>query len=92
MENPLLTVAFIVAATSFFKTQFNLANRAALVCAFVISLVVAFLPLLGATFPAAAPWLDRFVLVIGLFIGAAGAWDTARAFQRRPNTSRYIGP
>jgi hypothetical protein len=91
MENPLLTVAFVVAATQFFKTQFQLKARAALLCAFLVSLVVAFGPLLGSVFPAAAPWIANLVTVIALFIGAAGAWDTVTAF-RRPIASRYLGP
>jgi hypothetical protein len=87
MENPLLTVAFVVAATQFFKTQFSLSSRMSLLAAFVVALVVAFAPLLGAAFPTAAPWIANLVTVIALFIGAAGAWDTVTAFRKPLNYS-----
>ena len=62
-----------------------------LVCAFLVTLVVALAPLLGDLVPAAAPWIANIITVIALFIGAAGAWDTAQAF-RRPVTTQHIGP
>ena len=83
MDSPLLTVAFVVAATQFFKTQFSLTGRASLLCAFVVTLFVAFAPLLGALVPASAAWLDQLVTVVALFIGAAGAWDTMTAIKAR---------
>jgi hypothetical protein len=83
MENPILTVAFVVAATQFFKTQFSLTGRQSLIAAFLITLFVALVPLLGEVFPAAAPWITQTVTVIALFIGAAGTWDTFTAFRAR---------
>jgi protein-S-isoprenylcysteine O-methyltransferase Ste14 len=83
LENPLLSVAFVVAATSFFKTQFSLAGRAALLCAFGVSLLVGLAPVLEAALPVLAPWITQVVGVVALFIGAAGSYDAFVEFKAK---------
>lgn len=75
MSEPLLTVAFIVMITAFFKKQIGLTGWKVLVAAFIVALVVAYLPLLAAAVPAAAPWLGQLMQVIVLFLSAAGSVD-----------------
>ena len=83
MQSPLLSVAFVIAATQFFKTQFGLAGRWALLCAFVVSLFVGLAPIATAQFPAVQPWLETTIGVVGLFITAAGSFDFLK--QYAPN-------
>ena len=73
--NEILTIAFVLAATAFFKQQFGLSGKGALLCAFLISLFVGLAPLIGSLLPAAAPFVDVLIKVVVLFIGAAGAYD-----------------
>ncbi len=75
LENPILTVAFVVAITAFFKKQFGLADKLALLAAFLTSVFVGFVPLLGTLLPAFAPWLESLTNVIVLFLSAAGSYD-----------------
>lgn len=75
LENPVLTVAFVVLIVSFFKAQFGLAGKWALLAAFITALVLGLIPQLGLQFPALAPWLDAVAKVIALFLGAAGSFD-----------------
>lgn len=82
LENPVLSVAFVIAATQFFKTQLSLENRLALLCAFIVSLIVGLVPVAAASFPTIAPWVNTVVAVIGLFISGAGSYDIIMAVRR----------
>ena len=82
MENPVLTVAFIVALTAFFKEQFGLTGWKVLLAAFIVALFIAFLPLVSALVPAAAPWLNQLLQVIVLFLAAAGSVDFIRQLKK----------
>lgn len=86
-ENIVLDVAFVIAAVSFFRVQFGIAKGGAIMLAFVISLSVGAMPYLVTWLPALAPVLDVLVRVIGLFIAAAGSWDTVGLlFRKRAST------
>ena len=70
-----LTVALIVAIVSFFKKQFGLTGWKVILAAFVVALILTYIPVLSAAFPMAAPWLTPLVNLIVLFLGAAGSVD-----------------
>ena len=72
-----LNVAFVIAAVAFFKQQLELKGYWPIVCAFLISLVVAFEPDLVALFPAVQPYVEKFVTVVALFLSAPGVFDLA---------------
>lgn len=76
--NIVLDVAFIVAAVSFFKQQFDLKGPKALGAAFGVALLVGLAPVVSASFPVAQPYIDTVVRVVGLFIAAAGSFDFAK--------------
>jgi hypothetical protein len=75
MDNPILTVAFIVMITSFFKKQLALTGWKVLLAAFVVALVVGLVPVAIAAFPTIASWLAAILNVIVLFLTAAGSMD-----------------
>jgi len=75
LENPVLTATFIVAVVSFFKAQFDLTGRWALLAAFCVALVIALIPVISASVPVIEPWLTPIVDVVVLFLGAAGSFD-----------------
>lgn len=76
MEFPAVgTVAFVIAWTAFFTTQFSLKGNIALLCAFGVSLLFALAPLASAAFPAVAPVLDVVLNTILLAVSAAGGYD-----------------
>ena len=75
LENPVLTVAFIVAITTFFKKQLALSGWAVLLASFIVSLFFGLVPILSATFPLFAPWLNAVTSVAVLFLTAAGSVD-----------------
>ena len=83
MNNPLLTAAFVIAATQFFKTQFGLVGKYALLCAFVVALIVGLAPVAAASFPTAEPWITTVVGIVALFIGAAGTYDFAKSLTAK---------
>jgi hypothetical protein len=72
-----LDVAFIIAATAFFKQQFGLTGKAVLGCVFILALLIGFAPLIGSAFPFVASYIGVLVKVVGLFLAAAGAYDGA---------------
>jgi hypothetical protein len=82
MENPILTVAFVVAITAFFKEHLGLTGWKVMLAAFLTAMVLAFLPLLASTFPQAAPWLNQFVQVVILFLTAAGTVDFVKQLRQ----------
>lgn len=71
----ILTIAFVLAATAFFKAQFGLNGKIALLCAFLVALTVGLAPLVGGLLPATAPFVDVLIKVVVLFLGAAGSYD-----------------
>jgi len=79
---PILTVAFIVAVTAFFKQQFGLVDKAALALAFVVSIVVGLAPQLVDALPALGPWIDAVIKVVVLFLSAAGSYDYVQNFRK----------
>jgi hypothetical protein len=83
LENPVLSVALVVAATSFFKSQFGLAGRAALACAFGVALLVGLAPVIATAVPAASPWITQVVSVVVLFITASGGYDLFVELKRK---------
>lgn len=84
MDNPLLTAAFVIAATQFFKTQFGIAGKWALLCAFVVCLLIGVAPTVAALIPAAGQLITTFVQILVLFIGATGSYDFIMAVKARP--------
>ena len=74
-DNVILTVAFIVAVTQFFKTQIGLTGWSVLLAAFLVALVIGLVPVVVAAFPLIAPWLTAVVNVIVLFLSAVGTYD-----------------
>ena len=84
MEITVLDVAFVVAVTAFFKTQFGWEQKFALLAAFVVSLVVGLAPQVAATLPAFAPWIESFLRVVVIFLSAAGSYDfTVELIRKR---------
>lgn len=76
MEFPTVgTVAFVIAWVAFFTTQFNLKGNVALLAAFLVSLLFGLAPLLSATYPQIAPFLDVLLNTILLTVSAAGGYD-----------------
>lgn len=75
MENVLLDVAWVAAITAFVKQQFGTSGKGTLLVAVLAGMFAAFEPLVAASFPVAAPWLDAFIKGLGLAIGAAGSVD-----------------
>ncbi|MDD5397416.1 MAG: hypothetical protein PHW24_05190 [Candidatus Moranbacteria bacterium] len=71
----ILTVAIIIAITAFFKKQLGLSGWRVILAAFIVSLILGMIPIIGATFPVIAPWLAALTKVIVLFLGAAGTVD-----------------
>lgn len=72
-----LNVAFVIAAVAFFKQQFHLSGWQPIVCAFVLALLVAFLPDIYLLLPVAKPIVEKVVFVIALFLAAPGVFDLA---------------
>lgn len=83
MEITVLDVAFVVAVTAFFKTQFGWEHKAALAAAFGVSLLVGVAPQVSAALPAVAPWIDSVLRVVVIFLSAAGSYDFAVGMLRR---------
>lgn len=75
MENEILTVAFVIAITAFFKNKLGLKGWKVLLAAFIVLLLLTYIPVLIALFPAAAPWLEPIAKLITLFLAAAGSVD-----------------
>jgi uncharacterized membrane-anchored protein len=71
----ILTVALIVAITAFFKKQLKLTGWRVLLATLVVAMVVGLAPLAAASFPLLAPWIERVILVVTLFLAAAGSYD-----------------
>jgi hypothetical protein len=80
-ENPVLTVALIVAITSFFKSHLGLTGWKVLLAAFVMALFIGFVPLLAASFPVVAPYLTTLVNVVVFFLAAAGSVDFVKEIR-----------
>lgn len=74
-DNPVLTVAFIVMITSFFKKQLGLDGWRVLLAGFIVALVIGLVPVFIAAFPVVTPWLTTVSNVIVLFLTAAGTVD-----------------
>jgi hypothetical protein len=70
-----LTIAFVIAVTAFVKKQFALTGWKVLLAAFIIVLVVALIPLIAASYPPVAPWVNTIGIVIVLFLSATGTTD-----------------
>ena len=70
-------IAFTVLITGFFKQQFGLQGRNILLAGFVIITVLGFLPDIQALFPSGAYLIDKFVLIVKVFLSSAGLFDTA---------------
>lgn len=78
-----IDVAFVVAVTAFFRERLQLKSYKVLACAFGVALLFNFAPLISATLPAIAPWLDAVVKTIWLFVVSAGSVDLVSYFQNR---------
>lgn len=73
-----LDVAFVIAVTAFFREQFGLKGKAVIGVAFLVTLIIGYVPLISELFPNVAPWLRVLVGTFSLFLAAAGSWDAAR--------------
>lgn len=82
--NFVLDAAFVLAVTAFFKQQFEISGKLALLCAFVTSLILSFAPLLALQFPMLAPWIEQLVKTFVIFLSAAGGYDALQQFRQRP--------
>jgi hypothetical protein len=70
-------IAFTVLITGFFKQQFGLQGRMILLAGFIIIVILGFLPDIQALFPTGAYLIDKFVLILKVFLSSAGLFDTA---------------
>ena len=84
------TVAFVIAWTAFFTTQFSLKNNWALLCAFLVALVFALAPLASAAFPDLAPFLDVLLNTVLLTVSAAGGYDLVMAVASRVSAPKIL--
>lgn len=76
MELPAVgTVAFVIALVAFFTTQFKLQGVKALACAFIVALAFSLAPILSASLPQAAPFVEALTKTILLTVSAAGGYD-----------------
>jgi hypothetical protein len=75
LEQPILTVAFVIAVVAFFKKQLNLSGWKVLLAAFVVCLVIGLVPVIIVTFPLSAPWVTAVVGIVVLFLTATGSVD-----------------
>lgn len=75
----ILDVAFVIAVTAFFREQFGLKGKAVIGVAFLVTLIIGYVPLVSELFPNIAPWLRVLVGTFSLFLAAAGSWDAAVA-------------
>ena len=78
-----LNVAFVIAAVAFFKQQFHLSGWQPILAAFLVSIVVAFLPDIYALLPVAKPIVEKVVFVLALFLAAPGVFDLAVDLRSR---------
>lgn len=83
----ILTVAFIIAVTAFFKEQFGFTGKSALAAAFLVALIVGLAPLVGSAFPPLAPWIEQVIKIIVLFLSAAGSVDAITQFKLKAQKS-----
>ena len=75
LDNPVLTVAFVVTITSFFKKQLGLTGWKVLLAAFLVLAFITYVPVVVLQFPAAATWLTPLVNLVVFFLSAAGTVD-----------------
>lgn len=78
----ILTVGFILAASAFFTKVFGLKGYWSLLAAFLVGVAALWYPLLLASFPAAAPWLDPVIKLIAVVVAASGSYDFAKDIAR----------
>lgn len=87
MELPTVgSVAFVIALVAFFTTQFNLQGNKALLCAFLVALIFSLSPLLAASLPQVAPFVDAITQTVLLTISAAGGYDFITRTVRKINS------
>lgn len=79
----LIDVAFVVAVTAFFRTQFGLTGTAVLIVAFAVTLLYSIAPLIGEALPVTVPWIAAVLQIFWLFVTAAGSVDAVSYFIRR---------
>lgn len=77
MELSFVDVAFVIAAAAFFKAQFGLEKRGAIVASFALALLLNFAPLVAQRLPDLSPWLEAFLSTIKVFLTASGSFDLA---------------
>lgn len=75
MEITTIDIAFVLATVAFFKANLNLKGGTILFSAFLAVLFVAFIPDLVALYPAAAPYVEKIIFIVKLFLTAPGVWD-----------------
>lgn len=76
-DSTLLTIGMIIAITAFFKKQLGLTDKWALLAAFLVSGVLAFIPTIAAQFPQMGIWVVTLGDWVKLFLSAAGSYDFA---------------
>ena len=69
-------IAYVLLITGFFKQQFNLNGKMVLLVGFILTVVFGFLPDIEALLPAAAIYIDKFFLIVKVFLSSAGLFDT----------------
>ena len=71
----LIDVAFVLAAVSFFKVQFDLSGKYAIGAAFIVCLFVALGGVISDSLPKLAAWYMPLAGLVKLFLFATGAYD-----------------
>jgi len=75
-EDIVQLIGFAVLITGFFKQQLGLLGKQTLIAGFIIIMVLGFLPDIQALFPGGAYLVDKFVLIVKVFLSSAGLFDT----------------
>jgi hypothetical protein len=81
MENEILTVAFVIAITAFFKDKMGLKGWWVLLAAFLVLLFLTYIPVVIALYPPAAPWLTPLVRLITVVLAAVGSVDFVKMIR-----------
>jgi len=84
-----LDTAFVLAAVAFFKERLGLKGWYVIGAALVATLAVAFIPELLAAFPLAAPYLEKIIRIIELFLLAPGLFDLAVDVGKKISDTAY---
>lgn len=83
MDTFVVDTVFVLSVVQFFKTRYDLRGDMPLLVAFVVILALLFVPDLLALVPQLAPYADKVILLVKLFLTAPGLFDFAVEMKSR---------